>query len=207
MTSTPSACVLSNSFSLTNGQPGQELVLEMASGNAYLPNTGNVKLVSNAEFGPYCTLVKWDNVNSAWVELCRNTLTISSLATYSTSFSWNGSLDYYNGSVQTWTVPACATTITVTIAGASGWNADFSNGISTSTSSGGLGAVLTGSVTLVPGDVLDIIVGGVGTDPTCCGPLSFYGASGGGASYIWDATSSTILVVAGGGGGSARNNR
>lgn len=112
------------------------------------------------------------------------------------SFSWNGSTNYYTGSVQTWTVPSCANTITVTLVGGSGGNCTGTG------YSGGLAASLTGTVTVTPGDVLDIIVGGQGTDLSC-GGFSCYGASGGGGTFIWDATTNTPLAVAGGGGGAS----
>ncbi|HTA27781.1 MAG TPA: hypothetical protein VK809_08330, partial [Bacteroidia bacterium] len=180
-----------NILSLSNGQPGQELVLEVSSGYASLLNSGNVALAAVAVFTPYSTLsLKWDNINSVWVELARNALTLSSAPSLTSSFSWNGTTTYYTGSVQTWTVPSCATTITVTAVGGSGFSTSLGG-------AGGLGASLTGTVTVVPGHVLDILVGGQGTDAS---PANF-GASGGGGTYIWDATSSTLLIVAGGGGG------
>jgi len=202
MTSTGTPCTGAYSFSITNGQPGQELTLEMSSGNAYLPNIGNVKLSALASFGAYATLsLKWDNVNSEWVELSRNGLMSSSAPSSTYTFSWNGLTNYYTGSVQTLTVPACATSMTVTAIG--GGAVNYSQGsICGTTQIAGLGASLTGTITVVPGDVLDIIVGGAGTDPECCSQnLGCYGASGGGGTYIWDATSSTLLVAAGGGGG------
>ena len=120
----------------------------------------------------------------------------------SITFNWNGSItyssgypQYYNGTIQTWTVPNCVSTITVTATGGSGGGADYTHGNQT----GGLAARLTGTVPVTSGHVLDIVVGAMG------GYGGVDGGGGGGASYVWDNTTSTLLVVAGGGGGAGDN--
>src|SRR5580693_4216775 len=114
------------------------------------------------------------------------------------TFSWNGTVNmidgypqHYDGSVQTWTVPACVSVITVTATGGGGGDGDYTAGLK----KGGVGAILTGTVPVTPGDVLNIMVGAHG------GYGSVDGGGGGGGTFLWDNTTNTLLVVAGGGGG------
>ena len=112
----------------------------------------------------------------------------------SATFNWNGTSiviagypNHEGGTVQTWTVPACVNVITITATGGAG-GACLSG-------PGGLGAVVTGTVTVASGNVLDIVAGGFGAN----GDID--GGGGGGGSYVWNSTTSSLLVVAGGGGG------
>lgn len=93
----------------------------------------------------------------------------------------------YTGANQTFTVPAGVTSITVTATGAAGGG--------TSGAAGGKGAIITGTFSVTPGHVLNIIVGQL---PSTAG---LYGGGGGGGTYVWNSTTSVLLVVAGGGGG------
>src|SRR5581483_8254311 len=70
------------------------------------------------------------------------------------NFVWNGTIRHSNGTVQTWTVPACCTSINITAVGASGGTSTFHN------YPGGLGASLTGNIPVIAGHVLYIMVGG-----------------------------------------------
>lgn len=94
----------------------------------------------------------------------------------------------YTGAVQTFTVPACVTSVTINAKGAQG-------GIVTGYSpfpQGGMGATMQGDFAVNPGDVLTIVVGQRGmTDPSSSG--------GGGGSGVNNG--STVLIVAGGGAG------
>ena len=123
------------------------------------------------------------------------------------TFNWNGlvhsiagssgdSNNYDNGTIQTWTVPSCVTVLTITAVGGSGGDCELTSFID-----GSLGASITGTVTVVPGDVLDIVVAARGAFG------SIDGGGGGGASYVWDVTGNDLLVVAGGGGGSGLNEK
>ena len=92
----------------------------------------------------------------------------------------------YTGSLQTFTVPAGVTSVTIDAYGAEG---------GTSTSGGyvgGLGARSKGDIAVTPGQVLSILVGQRGSDGTC-------GSGGGGGSFV--VRSGSPLVIAGGGGG------
>jgi hypothetical protein len=100
----------------------------------------------------------------------------------------------FTGASQSFTVPAGITTLQITMNGASGGGANS-----------GPGAVITGTLSVTPGQVLQLIVGGRGT--TTAGGYGGGGApgdtscgGGGGYSAIWDGTS-VYYAIAGGGGG------
>ena len=111
--------------------------------------------------------------------------------------------DFYS-----WTVPAGITSVYVVVQGASGGTGDGTtmNGAFFRTNNvrtPGFGAEMKGDVSVTPGNVLRVQVGGEGTN----GLSSYYigGGGGGGASFISNTstTPNTPLVVAGGGGGGA----
>lgn len=116
----------------------------------------------------------------------------------------------YTGAIQTWTVPAGVTKIFVDVAGAQGG--------SSSPYLGGKGGKVSGLLTVTPGDVLQITVGGQSTNNIAVygfggngGRSTIYGTiarAGGGLSAISTATPVTqanALLIAGGGGGTATN--
>jgi hypothetical protein len=128
---------------------------------------------------------------------CGNSAT-SCLSVTSTSCAHSNASFSYTGTIQTWTVPACITQITVVAAGASGQpSGEYA---------GGAGAVVTATVTVTGGSTIDIVCGESGPDI-----YYDYSGGGGGGTYVWNSTNTTTpLVVAGGGGGggysSAGNN-
>jgi gliding motility-associated-like protein len=94
----------------------------------------------------------------------------------------------YSGGVQSWTVPAGIYQISISGAGAQGGN------------SGGLGALIQGDFAVTPGQVLNILVGGVGVTQ------SNNSGGGGGGTFVWNVTTgNTLYLAAGGGGGRAGN--
>ncbi len=104
----------------------------------------------------------------------------------------NGNQEFtYTGGLQTWTVPADVTEIFIEAYGAEGGTANGQNGVP---QPGGLGAHIGAMVTVTPGEVLEILVGGEGVATGTCA------AGGGGGSFVVRA-GNTPLVVAGGGGG------
>ena len=86
-------------------------------------------------------------------------LLLSNLSISQTTVNFN-----YTGSAQNWTVPPCVTSITVVARGAKGGG-----------NNGGNGAIVTATLAVTPGQVLQINVGGMGT----CGNNS-QGWNGGG---------------------------
>ena len=117
----------------------------------------------------------------------------------------------YTGSVQTFTVPPCVTTITVDLRGGAGGNKN--------TAVGGNGGRVQCTMTVTPGEVLNIYVGGAGVNgDNVSGVIAggfngggtgfddsdpWGGGGGGGASDIRRTpyTLNDRVVVAGGGGG------
>ena len=112
----------------------------------------------------------------------------------------------YTGSVQSFTVPPCVTTLTVNARGAEGGGL---NGL------GGNGAVITATMAVTPGQVLQIYVGGMGSTGNNSGgwngggtgraanTATNYSGGGGGATDIRIAPYALAnrVIVAGGGGG------
>jgi uncharacterized repeat protein (TIGR03803 family) len=109
-------------------------------------------------------------------------------ALLSPSAAVNGQVFTYTGSIQTYTVPATGT-YAISVSGAQGGQGRETNG--------GLGAAVSGDVSLVQGTVLDVVVGG-GVNG---GTFDYNGAGGGGSSFVYAAGASQPLAVAGGGGG------
>jgi hypothetical protein len=100
----------------------------------------------------------------------------------------------YTGNVQTFTVPACVSQITVDLRGAAGGAGAYG--------AGGLGGRLYAVYPVTPGQVLNIYVGG--TPYNGGGSSTTYGGAGGGASDIrigGTALANRVLVAGGGGGG------
>ncbi|KAI9024265.1 hypothetical protein DFJ74DRAFT_720310 [Hyaloraphidium curvatum] len=124
----------------------------------------------------------------------------------------------YTGAAQSWTVPEGATQATFEVYGASGSNGATFGGTAGSL---GLGASVTFSVGVTPGDTYQIMVGGQGTTSGggyngggaggTSGRAGAVGSGGGGASDVRSGSCASSLtcslgdrfVVAGGGGGGA----
>jgi hypothetical protein len=92
----------------------------------------------------------------------------------------------YTGTVQTYTVPAGMTAISIEAIGAQGG------------ASGGLGANMYGEFTVTPGQVLNVIVGQEGQ--LQIGGNFQNSAGGGGGSFVYDASNVLFIAAAGGGG-------
>jgi hypothetical protein len=105
------------------------------------------------------------------------------------------------GSTQTWTVPLGVFSVQVKLWGAGGGG----NGTATANSSGGGAGYVSGSLSVTPGEVLDIVVGCGGSGTTGGfgggGNASNDGVGGGGRSALRRAGAD--IVTAGGGGGAA----
>lgn len=98
----------------------------------------------------------------------------------------------YTGAIQTYTVPAGVTSISIEAKGAQG-------GTST-VATGGRGASMKGNFVVTPGQVIRVLVGQQA--PTIASG-SFVGGGGGGGTFVVDQSTNQPLVVAGGGGGAA----
>ncbi len=109
----------------------------------------------------------------------------------------------YTGAPSIWVVPPCVTSLDIVIAGAEGGGVGGSNG--------GDGAIITATIPVLPGDIIEIIVGGQGGCPTPGyngGGTGFnssdgnpnYGSCGGGGSTNI-LVNGVLTAVASGGGG------
>lgn len=102
----------------------------------------------------------------------------------------------YTGSIESFTVPDGVFTLTITAVGAGGGSSGAGDRIR-----GGYGVSMQGDFSVTPGVQLGILVGGRGAD------AHFYGAGGGGGSFVWlkpgNASTDNILIAAGGGGGAS----
>jgi len=110
----------------------------------------------------------------------------------------------YTGAIQTFTVPAGVTSITIEADGAQGGNhspGQNYSGNSYCGCNGGNGADIIGTFAVTPGDVYNIIVGQQGVDQQG-GNVGNGGAGGGGGSFVYGA-GPNLLIAAGGGGGGA----
>lgn len=124
-------------------------------------------------------------------------MTLLALNSFSQSITFT-----YTGSSQTWVVPACVTSISVTAAGAEGGG-----------NTGGNGAIVTGTIAVTPGQTIQINVGGSGACPGAgfngggngqnAGTTANRSCGGGGASDIRISPYNLAnrLIVASGGGG------
>ncbi len=92
----------------------------------------------------------------------------------------------YTGSLQTFTIPTCVSSIIITAKGAAGGDGGYL---------AGLGASMTGTFAVTTGHVLNILVGQQGGNGGNCN------GGGGGGSFVVNNTTSTLLIAAGGGGG------
>ncbi len=95
----------------------------------------------------------------------------------------------YTGAIQSYTVPAGTTFVTIAATGAQGGASTWF--------AGGHGAIMSGTFSVVPGHVLAVLVGQKGL--TGGGNAG----GGGGGSFVWDVTAGNTLLVAAGGGGGA----
>ncbi len=102
----------------------------------------------------------------------------------------------YSGSIQTWNVPTGVTSITIEAWGAQGGSTSYGGYSYT----GGQGARMRGTFTVTPGDLLQIVVGGMGASSTT------YRSGGGGGSFVWVDGASLPLIIAAGGGGAGYSN-
>ena len=108
----------------------------------------------------------------------------------------------YTGAIQSFTVPACVSSVSIDCRGAQGGdNIDL-----IPQQLGGKGARMVGTFNVSGGTVLQIIVGQKGINATS-GNSANGGGGGGGGSFVWvQGQTNQPLIAAGGGGGSSLTN-
>ena len=101
----------------------------------------------------------------------------------------------YSGSLVNFTIPT-TDTYQIVAFGAQGGSASFSDLFGDFVGAGGRGAEIGGDFSLTAGEILQVAVGGAGSD------MQGFGSAGGGGSFVVG-PGNTPLVIAGGGGGGA----
>jgi len=106
----------------------------------------------------------------------------------------------FSGQIEMFQVPECVESITIEAFGAQGGNGQVAG------SPGGMGAHVRGSLAVVPGDMLTILVGEKGADGVPFATRNGQGGGcGGGGSFVVVGVS-PVIVAGGGGGASANDN-
>lgn len=145
----------------------------------------------------------WSGGGCAGTGTCVVTMAAATTVTATFSPCGSGSVTYaYTGAMQTFTVPACVSSVTVDAYGAQGGASTGENG--GLNFSGGLGARVRGTFAVSGGQVLNILVGGQGANNNC-------GGAGGGGSFVlrtavMPPTAADIMLIAAGGGGAMHCN-
>ncbi len=101
----------------------------------------------------------------------------------------------YTGSIEQWTVPNDVTEVQIEVHGAQG------GGGGNNSLAGGLGARMSGTFSVTPGDVFDILVGQQGGTGADTSDPQGNENGGGGGSFVVLAADDTPYIIAGGGGG------
>jgi hypothetical protein len=99
------------------------------------------------------------------------------------------------GSIETFTVPACVERLSLSVAGAQGGAAGAAPG--------GLGAQVTGELTVSPAETFSLLVGAQGVAALDADQQS--GGTGGGGSFVVDAAGNPVMVAGGGGGATSQS--
>lgn len=125
---------------------------------------------------------------------------VFTFSVFSIAFSQVTTTFNYTGSPQSWTVPACVSSITVTAGGAEGGG-----------NLGGSGATITATIPVTPGQVVTVNIGGSGGSASAGyggGGLGYastdgnvnYNSFGGGGATTISVNGTPVLIAAGGGG-------
>ncbi len=187
-TSTPSQGTTNSAVQFSASQSGLNYQWLFTSGTPASSVSQNPS-VTWSQAGTYpISLVVTDNAG------CTDTNLMSFVVTNCPPPGSNTVTFNFTGGSQSWTVPNCATTITIDARGAQGGN--------NPSNQGGLGARMVGTFQATPGQVLTILVGGQGSPGA--NASGWTGGGGGGGTGVLQGNN--ILVIAGGGGGAGHTN-
>lgn len=147
--------------------------------------------VTYATAGTYTVTLTATDANGCQY-VSSQTITVVNCPSGSITFNPNGATER-TGSIQSWTVPACVSVITI-----EAWGAEA--GSHNDGTLGGRGAYIKGTFNVTGGSVLQIVVGKKGENGT---GTSNAGGGGGGGSFVWiqNQTSNPLIAAGGGGGG------
>lgn len=159
---------------------------------------GTVVTLNAAVTGTGSVFTGWSGGGCSGTGACAVTVTAATQVT--ATFTCQGTITLgYTGAITSFTVPTCATSLTIEAYGAQGGT---SGTVSGSIYAGGLGARMKGTFAVTGGTALKVLVGGKGAD--AFDTLQQGGGSGGGGTFVTTTTNSP-LIVAGGGGGAINN--
>jgi len=187
-----SACASANNVLSKTGSAVTYTVTAVAGATGYTWNNSNNAVFTISSSGTSCTVTPAGAGTATLSVTATDACTSSNIATVTIKVITSAQGFAYSASVQTFKVPDNITTMTITAIGANG-------GKDNGAVSGGYGAkVLSGSITVTCGEILDIVTGGAGSN----GGGGDGGGGGGGGTFVWNTASVAVpLVVAGGGGG------
>ena len=145
------------------------------------------------------TFAGWSGGGCTGTGTCVVTMTAATTvtATFNGGCATGSATFNYVGSRQTFTVPACVTSIRIDARGAQGGGGGALGGV------GGLGARAVGTFAVAGGAVITIQVGGAGLPGTNSGEQA--GGSGGGGTFVVSSAGSPLIVAGGGGGAMGRS--
>jgi hypothetical protein len=190
-TFSPTSPGLGQNVNFTPTQLGLQYQWNFSSGSP-ASSTSSSPIATWSNTGTYSVVLQVTDVNGC-SSIDSQNVVVSNCPSGSQTFSANGNLA--SGSIQSFTVPACVTSITVEAWGAQGG--------STSTANGGLGAYAKGTFSVVGGEVIRVLVGQQGEAGSSghgnCG-------GGGGGSFVTRNNNQPMLVAGGGGGAGTATN-
>jgi PKD domain len=216
----PSSANINTPATFTASATGVSYAWTFPSGS---PATSSVQApaVTWTVAGTYAVKLVVTNANGCSDSLIQNVTVSNCPPSGSQTFT-------YNGNTQSFTVPACVTSIQVDVRGAQGGNGGNGQYCS-NTVLGGQGGRVQATLAVTPGQVVTVVVGQQGTagnsncSSACNGGAGGYGGlfngvnggntssgvtasggGGGGASYVQ--LSGTAVAIGGGGGGGGANN-
>lgn len=169
-----------NAYSISPVEGATSYNWTLPAGSSFSSNTGtSVTVTAGTTSG---------NISVAASNSCGSSSPSSTLITITSGGSGSQTFSY-TGAPQTFTVPACVYSISITAYGAEGWSG---------THPGGKGASATGNLAVTPGQQLYVYAGGQGTTSIGSNVIMGGGWNGGGHGM----NNSTGAYCGGGGGGS-----
>lgn len=187
---------------------GQQVTLEDNGGDALtVTSNGSFVFTTSVTYGSAYTVSVGTQPAGGLICLVSNSAA-SSITADVTNVGVNcvpNTVSFTTPGSSTWTVPAGLTSISVVATGGGGGGGGLSG--TNAGQLGGAGAVVTSTLSVTPGQVLTLVIGGGGGAgangaANCCGFGLGAGGGGGGSTNIDAGTSNQIIAGGGGGGGS-----
>ncbi len=189
---TASAATLNGNISATGGANATVRGFKYSTTAGFDPSTGGTNVSESGSYGTGSFSANLTGLSSGGSYYYHAYATNTYGTTYGSEQAFTTSLqtDFsYTGSMQSFTVPAGVTSVTIEAWGAQGWSGTYS---------GGKGGYAKGTLAVTPGQTLYIFVGGQGTVAIGEGVPSGAGWNGGGLGQ----TNASITSAGGGGGAS-----